>query len=277
MTLRGDKQTTHRRVSAIPQLKCISPKSICALHKIDVLRCTNQGSAYGAEDVQWSCTASLPQELKLGSTDVICEGYASSNDPYVLKGSCGVEYRLILNDAGEKKYPHLAGSTGNGARSDWNFFGVALAVVAVVAFVIWYFASDSDRNRPEPPNVRRGGDGGGGGGGGGWWPGGGNDPHDPPPPYPGSKPSSSSSSAAGNTWQPGFWTGLAGGAATGYWAGRNRNTGSGYNYDRPAYRGGRDWDAGPSNWRPNSGSGSSSSASSSAQHESTGFGSTSRR
>lgn len=38
-----------------------------------------------------------------------CEGYDSPDDPYILKGSCGVEYRLILTSLGEEKY---------GARSE---------------------------------------------------------------------------------------------------------------------------------------------------------------
>ncbi|KAL8706650.1 MAG: hypothetical protein Q9201_000284, partial [Fulgogasparrea decipioides] len=68
------------------------------------MRCKNQGSDYGEEDIQWTCTASLPSDFKLGTTDVICEGYESSSDPYVLKGSCGVEYRLLLTDIGEERY-----------------------------------------------------------------------------------------------------------------------------------------------------------------------------
>ncbi|KAL8680173.1 MAG: hypothetical protein Q9224_006965, partial [Gallowayella concinna] len=75
------------------------------------MRCKNQGSDYDTEDIQWTCTASLPSEFKLGSTEVICEGYESSGDPYVLKGSCGVEYRLLLTKIGEGKY-------GRGAKSN---------------------------------------------------------------------------------------------------------------------------------------------------------------
>lgn len=71
LTLRADRQTTHRRVPAVPQLKCVSPNAVCSKYKIDVLRCENKGSGYDSEDIQWSCTASLPPELKLGSTDVV--------------------------------------------------------------------------------------------------------------------------------------------------------------------------------------------------------------
>lgn len=66
LTLRGDKQTSHRRVSAIPQLKCISSRDICAKYAIDVMRCENKGAGYDTEDIQWSCTTQLPPELKLG-------------------------------------------------------------------------------------------------------------------------------------------------------------------------------------------------------------------
>lgn len=103
LTVRAGKQTTARRVSSIPQLKCIGGNAR-PLYEVDVMQCKNTGSDYGDEDVQWSCKASLPPEFKLGSTDVICEGYDSPDDPYVLKGSCGVEYRLVLTEAGEAKY-----------------------------------------------------------------------------------------------------------------------------------------------------------------------------
>ncbi|KAI4131164.1 MAG: hypothetical protein LQ338_001369 [Usnochroma carphineum] len=90
LTLRHGAQTSHRRVPAVPQLKCVGGNAR-GLYDVDVMRCKNQGSDYDDENIQWTCTASLPPEFKLGSTDVICEGYQSSSDPYVLKGSCGLE------------------------------------------------------------------------------------------------------------------------------------------------------------------------------------------
>jgi len=53
------------------------------------MRCKNMGSDYGGDDddsVSWSCTADVPRYFKLGSTDVLCEGYANAEDRYVLKG-----------------------------------------------------------------------------------------------------------------------------------------------------------------------------------------------
>lgn len=111
LTLQGGRQTTSRRAPSVPQLDCVGGNAK-GLHDVDVMRCTNAGSEYAPEDVQWTCQASLPREFKLGSTDVVCEGYASSEDPFVLKGSCGVEYRLILTEEGERKY---------GERVDWDY------------------------------------------------------------------------------------------------------------------------------------------------------------
>ncbi|KAK5656036.1 hypothetical protein OQA88_5175 [Cercophora sp. LCS_1] len=105
LTLHADQETAHRRLDPIPQLRCVSHPSVCALHKIGVLRCTNQGSSYSRDDVEWTCTApSLPSTLQLGSTDVLCEGYLSPDDSHVLKGSCGVEYQLALTSEGKRKH-----------------------------------------------------------------------------------------------------------------------------------------------------------------------------
>lgn len=56
------------------------------LYEVDVMRCKNMGSDYGDDDVSWACTADVPKWFKLGSTDVLCEGWSGPDDPYVLKG-----------------------------------------------------------------------------------------------------------------------------------------------------------------------------------------------
>ncbi|EQK99727.1 hypothetical protein OCS_04557 [Ophiocordyceps sinensis CO18] len=278
LTLRGHgAMTANRRVSAIPQLRCISSKDVCKLFDVDVMRCTNQGSSYGGEDIEWSCSASLPEELRLGSTDVVCEGYSSPDDPFVLKGSCGVEYRLILTAKGESRYPDARpddGFFGHGSRNtDFSAWLFAIIFVAILGWILYSacFGAADQRRQPEAGGGRRGGGGGGGGGGGwnpGWGPGHDPPPSYPPPPYPGTKPSSTSTQSQG--WTPGFWSGLAGGAAAGYMAGgRNQRNDHGRQPDSSH------WGAGPSNsasYSPSPASGGSSS-----RHESTGFGSTRRR
>jgi len=103
LTLYGGQQTSARRVEPIEQLTCVGGNAK-DLYNVDVMRCTNAGAEYDTEDIQWTCKASLPPEVKLGGTEVVCEGYDSPDDPYILKGSCGVEYRLVLTEMGEEKY-----------------------------------------------------------------------------------------------------------------------------------------------------------------------------
>ncbi|CAK7263415.1 hypothetical protein SEPCBS119000_000477 [Sporothrix epigloea] len=282
LTLHAGKKTTHRRVAAVPQLTCkANPQSICQLYTVDTMRCTNQGTGYDEEDVQWSCTASLPPELKLGSTEVVCEGYSSAQDPYVLKGSCAVEYKLLLTDFGEQRYPDLANESRSLAKGAglfaWAFWAVFGAVVLWILYSAFWGARDADGNPRR--NWPGGGFWGGGGGGGG-----GDDPgfgpgNDPPPPYPGHKlwddvQPQQPQQPQQQGWRPGFWTGAAAGAAAAHLAANrnnNRNNSRGSNNNNYGYGG----DGGRSG--SSSASSSSSSSVSSARRQNTGFGGTQRR
>ncbi|KAM3418182.1 hypothetical protein BST61_g6385 [Cercospora zeina] len=232
LTLRDGAMTTHRRIEATPQLVCVGGNAK-GLYTVDRMRCTNSGHEYDKEDVQWTCKAELPVEFKLGGTDVICEGYDSPDDPYVLKGSCNVEYRLVLTKAGEEKY----GLPGNGWLGDsqrdkydrnseggttfsnvifWCFF---LSVLGVIIWSVWTGGGNNGQRAQ-----RRGPRWGGGGGGYDGF-------DDPPPPYTPRAPrpkSAYTSSSGSNSWRPGFWSGTAAGAAGAYaanqWANRNNRT-----------------------------------------------------
>jgi hypothetical protein len=94
LVLRSGAKTTGRRNSPIPQLKCVGGDAK-GLYDVDVMRCRNMGSDYGDEgDASWECTAELPKWFKLGSTDVLCEGYNNPDDPYILKGM----FQLLLTE-----------------------------------------------------------------------------------------------------------------------------------------------------------------------------------
>lgn len=255
LTLRAGTKTTHRRVSAIPQLTCTGPA--CAFYEVDLMRCKNQGSAYSPEDVEWSCTATIPREFKLGSTDVVCEGYSNSNDKYILKGSCGVKYRLLLTEAGEKKFGGYSGFKG----MEWCLHN-PLFTISFVGILFWILYSAMRVWLAGNYSRRLGrlwGDGGGGGGDGGY-------PWDPPPPYSGKRHVNDQQRAG---WRPGFWAGALGGAAAGYMAG-NRTSGRGFTFPerREGFSNETDRETRPSGI---------SNSSRSANYESTGFGSTSRR
>lgn len=282
LTVRKDLKTTHNRVPSAPQLACIGGTAK-GFYDIDVLRCKNAGSTYGDEDVQWTCTASLPPEFKLGSTDVICEGFASSDDEYVLKGSCAVEYRLMLTDIGEEKY----GRKEKGLWDDYKPEGGSTFIpflfwtifISVVCWMLYaaFLRDDGTRRSGNRPGF------------GGW--GGGGDNDDPPPPYDyhpsPSKPKASSSTRVPRAapaqaqagWRPGFWTGALGGAAAGYAAG-NRGQNQQPRRQEPEMRM-NDNGEGSSRWGGGASTRSTSSSSGggygSSRHESSGFGGTSRR
>ena len=287
LTLRKDFKTSHNRLPAVPQLKCIGGTAK-GLFEIDVLRCKNAGSSYGDEDVQWTCTATLPSEFKLGSTDVICEGFLSSEDPYVLKGSCGVEYRLMLTDLGEERY----GRKGKGAwdaregrskEGDWAaviFWLIFIAAIGWMIYVAFFRDSPGRRPRSAAPNHWFGG-------------GGGNDNDDPPPPYE-YRPSSKAKANTSRTprvapaqtregWRPGFWSGALGGAAAGYMAGNRGRPMDQSTWNFHGVNGRGNGEAGSSFAGSGTGrtrlseSSNSNTSYGSSRHESSGFGGTSRR
>jgi SOCE-associated regulatory factor of calcium homoeostasis len=216
LTLHAHRMTWYRRVEPIHQLKCVGPSSVCRLHEVDTMRCTNQGYDYDEEDIQWSCTASLPPEFKLGSTDVICEGYRNAEDKWVLKGSCGVEYRLLLTEKGEERYGrHHRYTSKPSTKDDSDNDGFATSVFAIIFIfiflVILYAICYGESNRGNRPGGRGNNNGGGG------------DDDDPPPPYDSYPQSQRKRPDSG----PGFWTGAAAGgaagSAAGYAMGRRHN------------------------------------------------------
>ena len=241
----------------------------------------------------------LPPEFKLGGTDVTCEGWENDADPYILKGSCGVEYRLILSEMGQKKFDNGekvsydqgwrsegpgadSGDTGDvlsrrrsGGTLDRLMSGLFwLAFVAVLCYAAYSHWNSRGRRGG---GARRGGRGGGGGYDGDDRP---DDPNDPPPAYqPPRTPKSeyasspkktraSPRSGGGQSGNSGFLsgaaTGGAAGAAAGWFAGRRSMGTQGGNRDRGE----------GSSQSPPSGP---SSSYSSDRYESTGFGGTRNR
>ncbi|KAK0769807.1 hypothetical protein LTR02_011488 [Friedmanniomyces endolithicus] len=230
------------------------------------MRCKNVGSDYETEDIQWTCSASLPDDFKLGSTDVICEGYDGPDDPYVLKGSCGVEYRLVLTDAGEQKYGRNAfervyrqpsGRNAAGALFSLLFWGVFIAVICIFVYKTCVARAATHPPPGNDSHLGWNGDGSGGGDDGG-------DDGQPPPYHPQApKPKADHRANSGRPdsqdqqrgrdgqWRPGFWSGAAAGAAATYAGNALSNT---LNANRTNRTRGYDHDplqtpeAGPSSW-----------------------------
>ena len=45
---------------------------------------------------QWECKADMDNAYQFGRIQVTCEGYEYPDDPYILKGSCGVRILFMV-------------------------------------------------------------------------------------------------------------------------------------------------------------------------------------
>jgi len=246
LTLYRGRYANARRTSVIPQISCVGG-SAARRYEPDVIQCTNVG--WDGTDFQWKCESELPDDYHFGRITVTCEGYNSPQDPYVLKGSCGVEYELEFTEKGRKR---AYGDRGDYYKNEYNGetdFGTLISWLIIIVMIIVFFNACCGLNtnassRSGSSNYGGGGDGGGG-------------PNLYPPPYDDIKYPSSVPPATGS----GFWTGAFTGGMLGYIFGsrnsRHSTWGSGWN----------------SSYRSSSGSSSPSSSS----RSSSGFGGTRRR
>lgn len=93
LLLRRGELTTGRRSTPVPQMTCISGPRQCAPANLPTqVMCETVGGR--TNDPIWKCTATLPEGMRLGTTDISCEGFRYPEDPYILRGSCGLEYTL---------------------------------------------------------------------------------------------------------------------------------------------------------------------------------------
>ncbi|KDQ59196.1 hypothetical protein JAAARDRAFT_175961 [Jaapia argillacea MUCL 33604] len=222
--------TESRRTSPIAQLKCIGAP--CKLYTPEVVRCVNLGGS--GTEVDWKCEADLPETLRFGRVEVSCEGYSKPGDPYVLKGSCGLEYRLVEIPRALRNEDTFTKSPITNWFSKDNIGATIFTILwtSCLLFILYHFLkslfsgpSTGTTGTPRPPRPP------------GSTPGhfgwshddsqGGYGARDPPPPYTKSSYQSSpaSSQPGWSNWQPGFWSGAAlGGLAASMW-GRSNNRG----------------------------------------------------
>ncbi|XP_060237592.1 store-operated calcium entry-associated regulatory factor isoform X2 [Meriones unguiculatus] len=155
LTLHHDRYTTSRRLDPIPQLKCVGGTAGCDAFTPKVIQCQNKG--WDGYDVQWECKTDLDIAYKFGKTVVSCEGYESSEDQYVLRGSCGLEYNLDYTELGLKKLKESGKHQGFSDyyhklySSDSSGVGglVTIGVLLALAYVVYkLFLSDGQGSPP---------------------------------------------------------------------------------------------------------------------------------
>ena len=88
-TLTTGRMTTSRRSYPIAQLACFGGG---CRHSPNIIQCSNEGT--DGNDIQWECKGEMDKNYKFGRLDVVCEGYDYPTDPYILVGSCGLEYTI---------------------------------------------------------------------------------------------------------------------------------------------------------------------------------------
>jgi len=202
LTFYKDATTTYRRTSPLPQLVCLGKP--CKLYTPDVVRCESLGGV--GTEIDWKCEADLPESLRFGKVEVSCEGWSAPGDPYILKGSCSLEYRLV-------QIPSVLRDAESHIFRPQSFFTVPeIDVPKLIIMILWIgfllilawsffkscFRGNNSRQPPRPPGPRSSNSG--------WFPGGYDDNSGtgPPPPY-----SKSAPEPGAQPWRPGFWTGAA--------------------------------------------------------------------
>ena len=101
ITLHRGQLTSGRRTSPVSQMKCDGGGAGCRVRQPATTQCYNRGT-YG-NDIQWECLAELDYKYKFGKIEVVCEGYEYPDDPYILSGSCGLEYTIDYTGKAHKK------------------------------------------------------------------------------------------------------------------------------------------------------------------------------
>jgi len=155
LTLRKNHFTSGRRSNGVPQLNCIGGTAISQCDKVDMVQCYNMG--FDGKDYTWKCESILDDKLKLGKTEVSCEGYQYPDDPYVLVGSCGVEFYLEYTDKYYQQQTHRSNiiiDTSENKKLDNEgsdfllklIFVPSVIVIGIILFV-FYIDCPSSKNK----------------------------------------------------------------------------------------------------------------------------------
>jgi hypothetical protein len=292
LTLYKGRMTNGRRSSPVQQLSCRGGTAGCSAFVPEVVQCTNRGS--DGYDIQWECKADMDNAYRFGQISVGCEGYDYPDDPYILAGSCGLDYTIDLTEEGKERAQKSGGGSQNSQNSynnnyysgknstedsDYSWLAI-LIIVGIIYYVITNTGHEDHAGIPPAGTMG---------------PDGVPPPAGSPPPYTPDAPYSSARRPGEQGWRPGFWSGFGLGNLTGGWWGGNRNRGynrgwGGWGGSRYGYRSGgwgnsnaaynegfTDGARNRGSSSPNRRSSPSSSPSSSGTRTASGFGGTTRR
>jgi len=159
--------------------------------------------------------------------EVSCEGWNGPGDPYVMKGSCSLEYNLVQLPNALRDDSSWPRSLNVPWFSNLDKSGIFFMVVwiIVLAFILYSFAKpfihrSASATRTSPPSYPGGGAGGSGSFPSSYY-------ASPPPPY-----TKDATPNNGTQWRPGFFTGAALGALGNHLLNRNASRAGDYDWER---------------------------------------------
>lgn len=155
LVLRSNAWTTSRRSAPLQQLTC---KSGCHLGVPNTVLCENKGSD-GTDHFNWKCeTQDLVKGVRFGLVEINCEGYDNIMDPFVLIGSCAMEYSLIGTPMNQILSPVNIPATSTTTtttksmdyihKSHWQVSDICALLLILVFICIVMSTLDCCNNRP---------------------------------------------------------------------------------------------------------------------------------
>uniref|UniRef100_A0A0L8GAH6 Store-operated calcium entry-associated regulatory factor n=1 Tax=Octopus bimaculoides TaxID=37653 RepID=A0A0L8GAH6_OCTBM len=158
ISLYQNQMTTARRLTPVPQLKCIGGSAGCQAFVPKQVHCYNKG--LDGDNILWDCKTNMDKKYRFGHLAISCEGFDYSDDPYILAHSCGLEY--TINNGVENNHREYEDS-----RSDpvFDFFCIILFVLLAKMIYSWQpnifstsknNSSNIDKqhtNTPKPPLI----------------------------------------------------------------------------------------------------------------------------
>ena len=129
LVLNTGEMTTGRRASPVPQMDCYRGCS----NAPSTVTCENKGNGDNGDPI-WECKADLPNKVHFTKMNVQCEGYDYPDDPYILKGSCGLSYSLSYSSSATKNYSSEGGDPSG------------LGGLILIVFIVLALSSCADPN-----------------------------------------------------------------------------------------------------------------------------------
>jgi len=131
ITLTRGAWTNGRRSSPVPQLACVGGSGRWE-EQPELVQCYNRGT--DGRSIQWECKSEMDNSLRFGQVEVVCEGYDYPGDPYILLGSCGLEYYLELTKEGRERRGNWQEPSNSKTYYDTGHQGSSMGFVISIFF-----------------------------------------------------------------------------------------------------------------------------------------------